>query len=182
MDNNTNNNTVMYIVAAVILLVVAGLAAFFILNQNAEDEDNSDNDTQETTNDNNNDDSTTSGLTADDTDQKPVVGESLSFDLSAQNDSGQNGTVTLVEVGDQVQVTIALSNPTLAAEPAHIHRGACPTPGAVVFPLNDVVNGASVTLLDTSFDALRAEGALAVNIHKSATESSVYYSCGDLEL
>jgi hypothetical protein len=107
----------------------------------------------------------------------------FTFDLNEQNDSGQNGTVTLEEVGEsQTRVTITLSNPTTVEEPAHIHTGQCPEPGGVVYPLENVVSGSSTTLLDVTIDELRSEGDLAVNVHKSVAESSVYYSCGDLDL
>jgi hypothetical protein len=104
------------------------------------------------------------------------------FDLGEQNGSGQNGTVTLEEQSDgQTTVTISLDNPSATAEPAHIHVGSCPTPGAVKYPLTDVVNGQSITTIATTIDDLEAEGDLAVNVHKSANETSVYVSCGDLE-
>jgi hypothetical protein len=102
------------------------------------------------------------------------------FTLDAQNGSGQSGTVALEQVGNQVQVTISLTNPRSTAEPAHIHTGSCPSPGGVVFPLTDVVEGGSVTLINTTIAELIAQVPLAVNIHKSAAESSVYFACGNL--
>ncbi len=103
------------------------------------------------------------------------------FALTEQNESGQNGTVVFTEMGEQVEVAITLSNSTDTPEPAHIHTGRCPVPGGVVYPLNDVVDGSSVTLLDTTLATLMSQGELALNVHKSAAESSVYFSCGDLD-
>lgn len=116
------------------------------------------------------------------TDDSAEETNSESFVLSEQNDSAQNGTVELEEVEGKVLVTITLSNPTSVEEPAHIHEGICPNPGAIVFPLENVVNGTSVTTIDTTLADLEEMGDLAINIHKSAAESSVYYACGDLEL
>lgn len=102
------------------------------------------------------------------------------YTLSEQNDSGQSGTMTLEEVGGQLRVTLDLTDVGNVPQPAHIHAGACPNPGAVTYPLTNVVNGTSTTMLDISFDELTGEKPLAVNVHKSAAESSVYTACGDL--
>lgn len=102
--------------------------------------------------------------------------------LTAQNNSGQNGVMTLTESDGQVTAVLAMTGGSFTApQPAHIHVGACPTPGAVKWPLNNVVNGASTTVLDVTLADLKAAGPLAVNVHKSAQESSNYTSCGDLK-
>ncbi|MEP7103972.1 MAG: CHRD domain-containing protein [Candidatus Dojkabacteria bacterium] len=111
-----------------------------------------------------------------------VSNDNNEFILTAQNGSEQDGTAVLTEVGSQVQVTLHFPTGVSTPEPAHIHMGSCPTPGTVVFPLTDVVDGASVTMLDTSISALKALGNIAINVHKSAAESSVYMSCGDIVL
>lgn len=67
------------------------------------------------------------------------------------------------------------------AYPAHIHVGSCPTPGAVKYPLNPVVNGKSKTLIDVSVGDLVKGLPLAVNLHKSATELATSVACGNLE-
>ena len=69
---------------------------------------------------------------------------------------------------------------TSTPQPAHIHIGSCPTPGAVKYPLINVVNGMSDTLLDVSLAQLKSELPLAVNVHKSAAEASVYVACGNI--
>lgn len=102
--------------------------------------------------------------------------------LSEKNDSGENGVATLTESGGQTTVTIALNNASESGEqPAHIHTGACPTPSAVTYPLTNVVNGSSVTVLDVSLEKLRSQLPLAVNVHKSAADIKTYVSCGDLQ-
>lgn len=114
----------------------------------------------------------------------PPAGSATSktINLTAQNNSGQSGTMLLEEVGSQVRVTLTLANPNTTSEPAHIHVGACPNPGAVKYPLTNVLNGTSVTMINGSLASLKSEQPLAVNVHKSAAESSVYVSCGDLNL
>ncbi|HET6263108.1 MAG TPA: hypothetical protein VFG99_12850, partial [Chloroflexia bacterium] len=49
------------------------------------------------------------------------------------------------------------------------------------YPLSSVVNGKSETEVAVSMDEL-SKGEYAINIHKSATEASVYVACGDLKI
>ncbi len=101
--------------------------------------------------------------------------------LGAQNNSKEMGTATLKEVDGKVTVTLDLTGtPKGVSQPAHIHTGSCPNPGAIKYPLTNVVDGKSETTLDVTMDKLRSELPLAVNIHKSAAQSKVYVSCGNL--
>lgn len=103
--------------------------------------------------------------------------------LSEQNASGESGIATLVEVDGQAVVILALTGaPEDVVQPAHIHVGSCPDVGAVKYPLTFPVNGRSKTTLDVSLDQLRLEMPLAINVHKSAQEASVYVSCSNLSL
>lgn len=156
----SENKTMMWIVGILLLLIVAAGAYWYWST-------NIDTPTEDETTD-------------DETVLTDETGDSLSVVLTEQNGSGQSGTMVLQEVNGQLVATINLTSPTSQAEPAHIHNGSCPTPGGVVYPLSDVVNGVSVTTLDTTLAELEGLGELAVNVHKSAEESSVYYSCGDL--
>src|SRR5690348_7290870 len=58
--------------------------------------------------------------------------------LKAQNGSKQEGVATLQEVDGKVKVMIAVTSLGTAPQPAHIHVGACPNPGAVKYPLTSV--------------------------------------------
>src|SRR5690606_31428408 len=96
--------------------------------------------------------------------------------LAEQNDLGQSGTATFTENADgNVVVTLSMNGGTFPdPQPAHVHVGACPNPGAVKYPLANVVDGMSETTLDVTWDEIENGGeALAVNVHKSAAESSV---------
>lgn len=106
---------------------------------------------------------------------------SVTINLDEQSSSGQSGTATLEEVDGKVKVTIVLDGTVSAsAQPAHIHTGSCPTPGAVLYPLTDVVSGQSETVLDVNMASIQGAGALAINVHKSVKESKVYTACGNL--
>jgi hypothetical protein len=104
------------------------------------------------------------------------------FPLLAQNGSGEIGAVVLTPVGTKTRVEIALGDsPPGVEQPAHVHVGPCsklnPKPA---YGLASVVDGYSVTTLDVPVDTL-LNGTFAVNVHKSATDASVYVACGDLK-
>ena len=107
--------------------------------------------------------------------------QSITVNLATQNNSGISGTATLTAQGDQTQVVIKVSGEAASASmPDHIHTGTCATLGAVKYPLANVVNGASTTMVNVSLATLEA-GTFAINLHKSAQEISVYTACGDIK-
>lgn len=92
--------------------------------------------------------------------------------------SGQEGTVTLSDVNGKASVVIAVTaGPTGVEQPAHIHNGSCVTLGGIVYGLNNVVDGKSETTLDVPLAEIFNSLPLAVNIHKSREEVSVYTAC-----
>lgn len=105
----------------------------------------------------------------------------LVFSLSALNNSGESGTATITPISDtQSRVSVELTGAPASAQPAHIHMGACPTPGGVKYPLTNVVGGKSETVLDVTVAALQAQLPLALNVHKSPQEIGAFVSCGNL--
>ena len=111
-----------------------------------------------------------------------MMAKSMMLNLAEQNDSGEMGTISLVETNGQVMVTLTTQGaPEEVPQPAHIHTGSCPDVGGVAYPLTNVVNGESETLLDVTMEQLESEMPLAINVHKSVPEASVYTACGDLE-
>lgn len=117
------------------------------------------------------------------TDEMEAKVSTLQVTLGEQNKSGQSGQAVLTQVGtSSVKVIVNLTGkPSGVAQPAHIHIGACPTPGAVKYPLTNVDKGASQTEIpNLTLEQLLAELPLAINVHKSAAEASVYVACGDI--
>ena len=103
------------------------------------------------------------------------------YQISSLNGSGEKGTVQLAAVaGNKTEVTITLTGePALASQPAHIHTGACPTPGGVKWPLSNVIHGSSTTVVDAPLGVINKAG-FAVNVHLSAKNIPHYVACGNL--
>ena len=96
------------------------------------------------------------------------------------NESGVAGTVSFRAVGSRSEVSVSVSpggNPDM---PAHIHPGTCdnltPQPK---FPLENVREGASITVVPATVDELFA-GGLAVDVHKSNDDLRTYTACVDI--
>ncbi|HEY7598947.1 MAG TPA: hypothetical protein VH741_03390 [Candidatus Limnocylindrales bacterium] len=109
------------------------------------------------------------------------AGASATVELETLNDSGVNGTVTLVEVGPrQTRVEVRVESGGNPDMPAHIHPGSCdnlvPQPK---YPLQNVVNGTSTTVVPASLAELLA-GDLAVNLHRANDDLGTYTACADL--
>jgi plastocyanin len=85
--------------------------------------------------------------------------------------------------------------------PAHVHTGACPTPGDVVFPLSDVSEAGSMDGTPMTGSTVGSEDAIpvessvttiqsslqdlvssphAIVVHESAEKIQNYISCGDI--
>jgi hypothetical protein len=108
------------------------------------------------------------------------TGRTLTLNLVAQGNSGVSGTATFTEMaGGRTQVVVRVSTGGNATMPAHVHDGRCPTPGAVVHPLNTVQNGTSASEINASIASLVA-GTFAVNLHKSPQEASIYVACANV--
>lgn len=101
--------------------------------------------------------------------------------LKAQNNSSQSGQARLRDQGGKTIVSLDLEGGKFeASQPAHIHTGACPKPGAIKYPLTSLVNGESETVIDVSLEQLLTELPLAINVHRSAAQASIYTACGDI--
>jgi hypothetical protein len=107
--------------------------------------------------------------------------ESTVVQLKPLNSSGVTGTVTLTDVGDgRIVVDVEVDPDGNLDMPAHIHPGSCdaliPQP---VHPLENVVNGSSITTVRATLEELTG-GGLAVNLHRSNDDLGTYTACAEL--
>ena len=107
----------------------------------------------------------------------------ITVGLATQNQSGETGQAVLTEVDGQVKVVVNLTGePAGVSQPSHIHYGTCAALGEPVYALSPITDGASETTLTASFQAIKSALPLAINVHKSVAESSIYVACGDIVL
>lgn len=109
----------------------------------------------------------------------PLAPRSVTIQMAAMNDSGQDGTATLTEEDGQTRVVVELTNSPEGPQPIHIHDGTCADLGAVVHDLGTLMDGRVEILVDVTLDELLA-GAFAINGHLSPDEIATYISCGDI--
>ena len=109
-----------------------------------------------------------------------AAGESITVDLGPGRDASQPGTAVLTEQGDQTMVTIDIAPGAAGVpQPVHIHAGTCDTLGAVEFPLTNIVDGKSTTMVDARLSDLMT-GGFAINAHMSQAEINTYVACGNI--
>jgi hypothetical protein len=111
-----------------------------------------------------------------------ALDDTVTVKLEAQNNSGQNGTATLMPEGNKTKVVIEIPTnaPTDVAQPAHIHLGTCDKLNkAPKWNLEAVKGGRSVTVVPVPLDTILKDKT-AINIHKSAAEAQIYVSCGNI--
>ena len=100
--------------------------------------------------------------------------------LSEQNDSNIDGTATLTAVGQQTRVVVDVDDAGAGPQPAHIHNGTCATlDPRPAYPLTAVANGKSETMVNASLSEILSK-PMAINLHKSPQEASIYVACGNL--
>ena len=86
----------------------------------------------------------------------------------------------MTAVGSQTEVVIDIAlGAAGVAQPVHIHDGTCANLGAVKYPLTNLVDGKSATMVNVPLKDLRT-GKFAINAHKSQAEISLYVSCGNI--
>ena len=105
------------------------------------------------------------------------------FPLGAQNSSGETGSATFTQKGDDVIVVVKVEGGNAKGpQPVHIHKGTCahlnPTP---FLPLTSIVGGTSTTSFEnTTVEKMTTGNVYSINIHKSPAEAKIYTACGRL--
>lgn len=99
--------------------------------------------------------------------------------LNPQNNSGVNGSATFEEKEGQLVVTIELNDTKDIAMPSHIHSGSCNELKEVLYPLDNVIDGGSQTILEMTLKELESNKPIALNVHKSESELMTSVACAD---
>lgn len=94
-------------------------------------------------------------------------------------DGDLHGTALVMAQGAKTEVDLFLTPNIGLVQPAHIHEGACPGVGAVKYPLTNIEEGHSKTVVDAAFADL-FKGGYAINSHLSTAEAGKYVACGNL--
>ena len=108
--------------------------------------------------------------------------DEIVVNLAEQEGSGQSAVATLVADEDRTRITVVVTPPRPESEPQplHIHFGSCsPNLGSVDYPLTDVLEGVSETIVQASLSSLR-DGNHAFNLHQSYPEIRIYTACGSI--
>ena len=110
-------------------------------------------------------------------------GQSVTLNLTSQNNSGIVGTATVTELGaGKMRIVIQVMGAGAGPQPAHIHEGTCANLNpAPKFTLASIANGTSTTEVDGSLQQLTSSPH-AIHLHKSPDELPIYVSCADIRL
>ena len=108
------------------------------------------------------------------------VPEGVILTMDKGRDLDQAGSAVLVSQGAKTEVGLFIKPAPGLTQPAHIHVGVCPVPGDVKYPLTNVVDGQSKTVVDAALGDL-LKGGFAVNAHLSAQDIGKYVACGNLK-
>lgn len=113
---------------------------------------------------------------------QPVIAspKSINVKIAALNGSGETGTAKLTQTDAGVQVDVNIKGAPADAQPTHVHAGsACANINpAPEYPVKDLVDGKSSTVIPNIKLADIADGKHAINIHKSAADLPTYVACG----
>ena len=110
-------------------------------------------------------------------------GGSVTVAMTQINNSGENGTAVLKDLGGgQTQVTISLQPGTdTGAQPVHIHNttdGTCPGLQSILVGLTPLTDGGSVSTVPFKLSDLQGHKYI-INAHNS-TNFTDYVSCGPI--
>ena len=101
-------------------------------------------------------------------DDEDEMDKTKTYTLESVGGSGVAGTVMFTE-SDNNKTTVEINltgAPAGGNHPAHIHEGVKGSGGPIAFPLQNVVNSTSTTIVDESYDDLMNYNGY-VNVHLS---------------
>jgi hypothetical protein len=112
----------------------------------------------------------------------PAAAQNIfSVPLDDVDDSGVTGGASIRGVDEGVEITVFISaGDEGGVHPVHVHDGTCDDLGDVAWPLEDIEDGESVTVLDDITLGDIMTGEYAINAHQSEDEMDVNVMCGNV--
>jgi hypothetical protein len=112
----------------------------------------------------------------------PAAGQNIfSVPLDDVDESGITGGSSIRGVDDGVEITVYITaGDEGGVHPVHIHDGTCDDLGDVAWPLEDIEDGESVTMLEDVTLGDLMTGEYAINAHQSEDEMDVNVMCGNI--
>jgi hypothetical protein len=106
---------------------------------------------------------------------------SIVINLGPGRDGDQTpATAQLISQDNKTLVLVSIKPGAAGVQqPVHIHDGACPGVGAVKYPLTNIVDGKSSTVVDAPLKDLLT-GTYSINAHESTANSGKYVACGGI--
>lgn len=102
--------------------------------------------------------------------------------MPSHNRSDQAGRAYFSDESGKTKVALDISPWTVGVpQPASIRAGTCAAMGAIRYPLNNIVEGKSETILTPATHFIHGLGDSIVVIGKSASEPESIVSCGNLK-
>lgn len=114
-----------------------------------------------------------------------VSNSDIQINLNAFNQGlRQEGKASIIAEGDKTRIVIDMGESINALEPqpAYLQKGSCQDPGEVVYPLNYIQNGQSVTIVQKSREAIMIENSSLIITAQAKNESfGNILACGEVE-
>ena len=108
-----------------------------------------------------------------------------------QNNSGQDGTATLTDTADGLEITVTVARSAVTgSQTSHVHDGRCDNVGAITAGLPPISDKSEQPNLDGGTIFFRniltgkklsdlRDGNHVINVH-DARDNSLYVSCGEI--
>lgn len=112
----------------------------------------------------------------------PAAGQNIfSVALDDVDDSGVSGGASVRGVDEGVEITVFISQGDEGGvHPVHVHDGTCDDLGDVAYPLENIEDGESVTVIEDISLGDIMTGEYAINAHLSEDEMDTYVMCGNV--
>ena len=105
----------------------------------------------------------------------------IEAEMTEAGGSGQSGTVILVQIERKTKVEITITPGLGGPQKALVRRGKCgETGGKVDYLLFDVIDGKSISLINTPTQFLTGFSRNIIEVHAGPSESDPIASCGNL--